>query len=102
MCVTDPKGENFAVTRRYRSTIGPVYRLDAIQPELSDHFNPLSMIRVGTAHEADDAAHIADLAVIPESREAHWDTSAKALITAVIRHVLHARPPELRTPLHRP
>lgn len=95
--VTDPKGENFAVTGRYRASFGPVYRLDAIDPESSDRFNPLAMIRAGTLHEADDAAQIADLLVIPESAEAHWDTSAKALITAVIRHVINTQPPELQT-----
>jgi type IV secretion system protein VirD4 len=63
----------------------------------SHHFNPLSTIRVGTHHEADDALMIADLLVIPESAEGHWDTSAKALIAAVIRHVLHTRAPELQT-----
>lgn len=95
--VTDPKGENFAVTGRYRASFGPVYRLDAIDPENSDRFNPLSMIRVGTLHEADDAAQVADLLVIPESAESHWDTSAKALINAVIRHVINTQPPELQT-----
>lgn len=95
--VTDPKGENFAVTGRYRASIGPLYRLDAITPEDSDRFNPLSMIRAGTMHEADDAAQLADLLVIPESSEGHWDTSARAFIGAVIRHVLATQPPELQT-----
>lgn len=95
--VTDPKGENFAVTGRHRGTIGPLYRLDAINPEESDRFNPLTMIRSGTIHEADDAAQLADLLVIPESSEGHWDTSAKGLITAVIRHVIATQPPELQT-----
>lgn len=95
--VTDPKGENFAVTGRWRSSLGPVYRLDAIRPEESDRFNPLSMIRVGTLHEADDAAQLADLLVIPESAEGHWDTSAKNLLQALIRHVINTQPPELQT-----
>ena len=95
--VTDPKGENFAVTGRFRGTLGPVYRLDAINPQQSDRFNPLSLIRVGTLHEADDAAQIADLLVIPESKDSHWDTSSKNLLQAVIRHVINTQPPELCT-----
>lgn len=95
--VTDPKGENFAVTQRHRSTLGPVWRLDAIHPEESDFFNPLSMIRKGTFHEDTDTAQLASFLVIPESREGHWDTSAKNVLTAVIRHVLHAYPEEQQT-----
>ena len=90
--VTDPKGENYAITHRHRSTLGPVFRLDAIHPDQSNVFNPLTMIRMGTYHEADDAAQIADFLVIPEYREKHWDTAAKNLLTAVIRYVLHNYP----------
>ncbi|GJE79997.1 type IV secretory system conjugative DNA transfer family protein [Methylorubrum thiocyanatum] len=97
MLVTDPKGENYAVTQRYRSSLGPVYRLDAIHPDHSHSFNPLDMIRVGTLHEADDAAQIANFLVINENRDGHWDTSARLVMTALIRHVLHSQPPELRT-----
>jgi type IV secretion system protein VirD4 len=97
---TDPKGENLAVTGRWRATLGPVYRLDAIRPEHSHRFNPLDLIRVGTHHEADDAAMVADLLVISESREEHWDSSAKQLIAAVIRHVLHTKPKQLQTLAH--
>lgn len=94
---TDPKGECLAVAGRWRSSLGPVWRLDAIDPSRSHRLNPLDLIRTGTHHEADDAAMIADLLVISESSEAHWDSSAKQLITALIRHVLHAYPKAART-----
>jgi type IV secretion system protein VirD4 len=94
---TDPKGECLAVAGRWRATLGPVWRLDAIHPDKSHRFNPLDLIRRGTHHEADDAAMIADLLVIPESSEGHWDTSAKQLIAALLRHLLHARAKELHT-----
>lgn len=94
---TDPKGELFAIAGRWRQTLGPVWRLDALHPETSHRLNPLDLIRVGTHHEADDAAMIADLLVLSESSDQHWDSSAKQLITALIRHTLHSFPPELRT-----
>ncbi len=94
---TDPKGECLGVAGRWRATLGPVWRLDALNPTHSHRFNPLDLIRRKTHHEADDAAMIADLLVIPESSEAHWDTSAKNLITALIRHLITAYPPELQT-----
>lgn len=94
---TDPKGELAAIAGRWRATIGPVWRLDALNPTISHHFNPLDLVRVGTHHEADDAAMIADLLVLSESSDQHWDSSAKQLITALVRHTLHSFPPELRT-----
>lgn len=97
VCVTDPKGENFAITARFRSALGPVIRLDAIHPAESDRFNPFSMVRRGTLHEADDVGAIAELLVTPESADSHWDTSAKQLLSALIRHVLHSYPEELQT-----
>jgi type IV secretion system protein VirD4 len=95
--VTDPKGENLAVTGRWRATLGPVWRLDALNPANAHRFNPLGLIRVGTHHEADDAAMIADMLIVPESSEQHWDTSSKALVTAIIRHVVQTLPPRLQT-----
>lgn len=94
---TDPKGECAAVAGRWRERFGPVWRLDAINPATSHRLNPLDLIRIGTHHEADDAALIADLLVISESSEAHWDSSAKQLITALIRHLIHSYPKPLRT-----
>ena len=94
---TDPKGENLAVTGRWRSTLGPVFRLDAINPDASHRFNPFDLIRAGTHHEADDVAMVADLLVINESAEEHWDSSAKQLITAIIRYVVNTKPKHLRT-----
>jgi type IV secretion system protein VirD4 len=94
---TDPKGELAAIAGRWRAGLGPVWRLDALHPDTSHRFNPLDLVRVGTHHEADDAAMIADLLVVSESSDQHWDSSAKQLITALIRHTLHSFPRELRT-----
>jgi type IV secretion system protein VirD4 len=95
--VTDPKGENLAVTGRWRATLGPVWQLNVLDPSRSHRFNPLDLIRTGTHHEADDAAMIADMLIVPESSEEHWDTSSKALVTAIIRHVVRTLPKPLQT-----
>jgi type IV secretion system protein VirD4 len=94
---TDPKGENLAVTGRHRATLGPVFRIDAQHPELSHRLNPFDLIRVGSHHAADDIAALADLLVIPESVDGHWDTSARQLLAMMIGYVIHTRPPELWT-----
>ena len=98
--INDPKGENYAVTRRKRAQFGPVYKLNAIDTRDSDLFNPLDMIRVGTDYEGVDAAQLADLLVAPEGEETHWDTAARQLITITLRYVLNEEPPELRTLAH--
>lgn len=97
LIVTDPKGENAAITGRYRATLGPVYRLNVGNPALSDQFNPLSLVRRGTDFAAEDVAMIADLLVTPESHDAHWDVSARHLIAAVLSYILHSQPRELQT-----
>lgn len=94
---TDPKGENLAVTGRWRRTFGDVYRIDAQHPSLSHCFNPFDMIRVGTHHQPDDVAALAELLVIPESGDSHWDTSARQLIAMMIAYVIHTRPRVLWT-----
>jgi len=96
MFVTDPKGENYAITRRRRGKFGKVYMLNPTDLVHSERFNPLSIIRAGTPMEADDAGVLARYMHRPDAREAHWDDRAISLLTAFILHVLHG-PPELRT-----
>ncbi|MER9414075.1 type IV secretory system conjugative DNA transfer family protein [Mesorhizobium sp. M0589] len=89
---TDPKGENLAVTGRWRATLGPVHRLDAQNPESAHCFNPFDLIRVGTHHETDDIEALADLLIISESSEGHWDTSARHMICMLIGYIIYAKP----------
>jgi type IV secretion system protein VirD4 len=58
---TDPKGENFAITARYRSTLGPVVMLNPTDLQNSHCFNPLDTIRPD--HEVDDAKELARLLI---------------------------------------
>ncbi|KAA0069967.1 type IV secretory system conjugative DNA transfer family protein [Tardiphaga sp. P9-11] len=94
--VTDPKGENYAVTHRHRGRVGKVRMLNPTDLSRSERFNPMDMIRIGTSLETDDATALAKLMVRPDAREAHWDDKAISLLTALILHVLH-EPPETRT-----
>ena len=96
MFVTDPKGENYAITQRRRRRFGPVYMLSPTDLAASARFNPLSIVRLGTPDEADDAAVLARYMHRPDAREAHWDERAVDLLTAFILHALHG-PAELRT-----
>lgn len=96
---TDPKGENSAVTARRRRQLGDVFTLNAIDPELSDSFNPLDIVRTGSFHEADDALELAKLLVIPDSSNGgHWDNRATQLLQGLILYTClrYAQTPELR------
>jgi len=94
--VTDPKGENFAITARHRAGLGAVRMLNPADLVHSDRFNPLDMIRAGTDLEADDAKALAKLMVRPDSRDVHWDEKTVSLLTALILHTLR-QPKECRT-----
>lgn len=89
---TDIKGENRAITHRRRREFGPVRVLDTTDPLVSDHFNPLDMVRVGTIHEKDDAEALAKLMIIPDGKESHWDSKAEGMVTCLILHVVRLDP----------
>lgn len=96
MFVTDPKGENYAITQRRRRTFGPVYMLNPMELAASARFNPLSIVRKDTPDEADDAALLARYMHKPEGKGTHWDDRALELLQAFILHAVHG-PAELRT-----
>jgi len=97
MVVTNPKGENYAITRRRRAKFGKVWMLNPTDLAHSERFNPLDMLRLGSPQEADDAEALARLLVVPDARESHWDDKATSLIKGLILHVLHHEPPASRT-----
>jgi type IV secretion system protein VirD4 len=96
---SDPKGENQAITARHRAALGRTVSLNVIDPHLSDTFNPLDMVRIGTFHEADDALELAKLLVIPEGGSSgHWDNRATQLLQGLILYTClrYQSVPELR------
>lgn len=87
---TDIKGENTAITRRHRQTFGPVFTLDLQDPDISNGWNPLDFIRVGTIHEVDDARMLAKLLVTPEANgEDHWDKKAFNRLTGFLVYLVN-------------
>jgi type IV secretion system protein VirD4 len=94
----DPKGENFDVTSRQRRSFGKVFRLDLIEPELSDCFNPLDTIRMETTHAADDAELIASLLVKTDAKgDDHWTDSARNVLKAVLLFLKETGAPHQQT-----
>lgn len=96
--VLDIKGENFAVTRRYRQSLGrkvAVLNPFGIIEDSSDQFNPLDYIRVNELGR--DVALVADGLVKPEPGDgAHFSEMARQLVTAAIEVVVTQEEPDRR------
>jgi type IV secretion system protein VirD4 len=89
--VYDIKKENWALTAGWRRQFSRVWRFEPTAAD-SLRFNPLLEIRKGL-NEVKDTQNIADILVDPtgekETRD-HWQTTAHALLTGAILHVLYA------------
>lgn len=104
--VTDPKGENFAITGAYRRDVlgqrvvaldpfGLAERLglpDDLCRAALGAYNPLDLIDAASPDAVDDAAVIADMLVVPEpgSAGSFWDDEARALLAGLVLHVASA------------
>ena len=106
--VTDPKGENFALTARHRhqrlgqrvvglDPFGLADRLGLPESEVEaagGALNPLDLIDSASPDAADDAAMIADMLVVPQPGSgagAFWDEEAKALLAGLVLYVALSR-----------
>lgn len=91
--VTDPKGENYAVTAQWRevSLEQEVIGLDPFGlVDGTGAYNPLDIIDLSTPDAYDDAAMLADMLIVPEGRgneSVFWTLEARALLTGLILHV---------------
>ena len=103
--VTDPKGENYAVTARWREELGQT--VHAFDPfgVVGGYaaYNPLDLVDPASADAVDDARMIADMLVLPEGRDpehAFWNEEARGVLAGLILHVASSAPAELRTLTH--
>jgi type IV secretion system protein VirD4 len=89
--VYDIKKENWALTAGWRRKFSRTLRFEPTATD-SVRFNPLLEIRRGLS-EVKDTQNVADMLVDPtgerETKD-HWQTTAHALLTGAILHVLHA------------
>lgn len=100
--VTDPKGENFAVTAEWREKTGQ--QIHAFDPfgvvKGLATYNPLDLIDATSDEAVDDARMLADMIVLPRDREgeeAFWNEEARALLTGLILHAAAYSERERRT-----
>lgn len=96
--VLDLKGENFAVTRRWRKSLKrQVIVLNAfgVIEDSADNFNPIDYVRLN--HLSRDAAVVAEGLVKPESGTgAHFAEMARELLAAAVEVIVRVAEPEHR------
>ena len=104
VCVVDAKGENATVTaaRRGRGSqhckglgqsvkVLDPFKAAQVDDSLRGRFNPLDALDPANEETIDEAGRIADaVVVIHESNDPFWDESARAMVKALILHVLTA------------
>ena len=107
--VTDPKGENFAVTSAWRKAQG--HKVLALDPfgvagrigDFAAAYNPVDLVDIKSPDAIDDARMLADMLVLPEGKEgeqAFWNEEARALLTGLIMFAAAKEKPADRSLTH--
>jgi type IV secretion system protein VirD4 len=91
--VLDVKGENAAVSARYRARLGPIVRLDPfhLTTDTPDCFNPLDLALRRPGHEIELAlmlTHLLRGELLALASDPFWDNRADALISGLVAHLL--------------
>lgn len=90
--IHDIKGENYAITGKWRSTFSRVLAFEPTS-SVSTRYNPLAEVRLGE-NEVRDAQNVADILVDPDGsrdRRDHWEKTSHSLLVGTILHVLYSR-----------
>src|SRR5258708_5603796 len=109
--VTDPKGENYAVTNAWRRSHGNVVMaFDPFGVVVDEgerrSYNPVALIDTKRDDAVDDASLLAEMLVLTEGRgalypdQAFWNDEARALLTGLILHAAASTDPTKRTLIH--
>ena len=103
LLITDPKGENYAVTSTWRRRAGhDVFALDPFDlVEGLASYNPVDLVDVSSPDAVDDARMLADMLVLSEGKEASdqsfWNEEARGLLTGLVLHAASSDDPSSRT-----
>jgi type IV secretion system protein VirD4 len=96
LIVVDPKGELAAVSAPFRRRVGRVVIVNpfgvltdrqGFEDMESVGFNPLAALDPSARDFNVNASLLAEAMISVESRQPHWDESARALVTALIMYV---------------
>ena len=92
--IYDIKGENWARTAGFRSSIGHLcFEFSPVAIDAGSRFNPLAEVRIGTPRDVSDAQNVADMIVRTgedSPQERYWQDAAASITTGMILHVCYA------------
>jgi len=99
MVVTDPKGQNFAVTGRQRRAMGQAvfvlnpFGLHTGAPWRSPRhrFNPLSVLDISAPNVVAEVRALAQALILTKGRDPYFDDTARDLVSASILHLVHKK-----------
>lgn len=106
MVITDPKGENAAVTAKFRKQslghnvviLDPTKKLESYGlPTPTHSFNPLCVLQnANYAEVVDDIERLADALLVPQEgeKEQHWRDGARSVFKALLTYLTFYAPPE--------
>lgn len=98
--VYDIKGENWAKTAGFRTSLGHVcFKFSPVESGNGSRFNPLAEVRIKTPRDVSDAQNVADMIVRTgedSPQERYWQDAAASITTGMILHVCYAAEAEGR------
>jgi type IV secretion system protein VirD4 len=100
--VIDPKGENAAITRRFRSERSDVFLFNPwnLHDLRCDAINPFDLLDPEDPHVVDDIDLVAELIVpIEKGEQGHWSDRARQMIGGLMLYLIFHEPEENRHPL---
>jgi len=97
--VLDPKGEQYRITSKFRSTLGATFFFDPTKPDTA-YFNPLAEIPIGSHREIGAVQNLTEVLIDSsglKNSDPYWPIAASELLAGVVLFVLHRHPvPERR------
>jgi type IV secretion system protein VirD4 len=97
--VLDVKGEIHAGTSQWRrDNVGPVYKFAPLDPDNSNSYNPLSVVRSNPEFLWSDSRLLADMMIVPtDAKDPFWETRARDVLAAAIARACLTEDPAKRS-----
>lgn len=90
----DPKGQNAAVTKRFRESVSRVFLINPFD-ELglgTSRFNPLAGLDIASPNVVPEVASFAEALIVTESQtQPYFDSSARDLVKVLLLHLLEEK-----------
>jgi len=89
ICI-DPKGQNAAVTARFRARTSQTFLLNPFNEHGlgTARFNPLAHLSIHDPNVFADVASLSEALILTEGKDPHWPDSARNLVACLLLHLI--------------